>query len=74
MGYALENRRFTPHITLARIKDNNLGNRLEQVKIKEYTPENKEIFLLKKLTLFTSVLQPGGPQYTPWYSCQFKEI
>lgn len=74
LGSPPENRRFSPHITLARIKDIYSGLPLEPTGINENAPRNNEIFLLESLTLFTSRLGPGGPQYTPWHSFQLQKL
>lgn len=64
LGFDPEDRDFHPHVTLARVKDENR----ERKALIEWlqTRGNEEIaeFQVDELTLFESVLEPGGPEYS----------
>lgn len=64
LGFDPEDRDFHPHITLARVKD---GKRQRKELIEWIqTRGNRDIteFQVNELTLFESVLNPEGPEYT----------
>lgn len=62
-GFKKENRKFHPHITLARIKQENADNKeidvLNSLNIKPLTSTINEILLIQ------SKLTPSGARYTP---------
>jgi RNA 2',3'-cyclic 3'-phosphodiesterase len=64
MGFKKEKNKFTPHLTLARLRK---GNKLNQ-SIRQYIVENKELFFfessLNRLVLYSSVLTKEGPVYS----------
>lgn len=67
-GFPKEERAFSPHITLARTRDNisrddryGVGEALQQV---QASREVKGCFDVKKLTVMRSDLGPRGPRYT----------
>ena len=61
-GYQKEERGFTPHVTIGRVKSNrNLGEllrRLEEFKVTDF-PD----FVVKNVTLMKSELKPSGAKY-----------
>jgi len=61
-GFAIEDRAFSPHITLARRRDKARAGSLEG-----WPPRNlqKAAFEMDHLTLFQSRLSPRGPTYIP---------
>ncbi len=69
-GIKKENNKFTPHLTLARVRK---GKKLNE-NIRQYLVENKELFLyessFKKIVLFSSELTSEGPIYTEIKSIQ----
>ncbi len=64
MGFKKEKNKFTPHLTVARLRK---GNKLNQ-NIRQYIVENKELFFfessLNRLVLYSSTLTKEGPVYT----------
>ncbi len=70
LGYAAEDRAFTPHLTLARISHNashedvtQIGDHLVDYKVGLLGRVN-----VSRVMLFKSDLQPGGAIYTPQFS------
>lgn len=60
-GFQIEGRKFTPHITLARLKRGiNLEKEIEKFKEKDFGK-----FLVTKVTLFASLLKASGPKHIP---------
>ncbi len=66
LGFPPENRPFSPHLTLCRIRENmpatlitDIGHTLNTVEV-----EDNARFQVVELTLFKSLLTPGGPIYT----------
>lgn len=60
-GFALEERAFRPHVTLARRREHAIGGAP-----RGWPPAvDARPFALDKLTLFQSRLSPRGPSYTP---------
>ena len=57
LGFKKEDRRFIPHITLARVK--------KRINIKESLPLAKSIFDITQIGLIKSELRPEGSVYTP---------
>ena len=61
MGFERENRRFKPHLTLGRVKDDrNLDELSEYIKDLEFFPIS---LTLDRVVLFKSTLTPKGPIY-----------
>jgi 2'-5' RNA ligase len=60
-GYAVENRRYRPHVTLARVKGRLALMPLNETLLSIETP-------LDELVLFSSQLTPQGAIYTPLFS------
>ena len=70
MGFKKEKNKFTPHLTVARLRK---GNKLNQ-NIRQYIVENKELFFfessLNRLVLYSSTLTKEGPVYTEMQSIE----
>ncbi len=70
-GFKKDKNKFTPHLTLARVRK---GTRLNE-NIRQYLVENKELFFLEsafyRLVLFSSALTKNGPVYTELQSFEF---
>ena len=70
-GFKKDKNKFTPHLTLARVRK---GNKLSE-KVRQYLVENKELFLFEsifnKLVLFSSTLTKDGPIYTELKTINF---
>jgi len=58
----LENEKFHPHITLARVKDNRSIDKVKEI-LNIYQNEEFGIFLAKDFVLKQSILTPSGPIY-----------
>ena len=63
IGFARENRGFTPHLTLGRVRSPRDLQRLAQL-IPETRVEPVP-FTMTTLALFRSILTPAGPRYEP---------
>lgn len=62
LGVPLEARTFSEHFTIGRVKfDDSRGKLREAVRAVSFAPVRLEV---NGLTLYQSVLGPGGPQYT----------
>ena len=63
LGFARERRRFSPHLTIGRVREDKSGERLRSA------VESHSFGLLEEsvssLTVMSSVLSPKGPTYTP---------
>ena len=63
-GFAVDNRRFLPHVTLGRIKKVLISNNIDELKSKY-----QNVFLGKahitEFTYYQSILTPQGPVYKP---------
>lgn len=59
-GFKKEDRPFSPHLTLGRVKDRG-------IRILKDLLFDKEVVLVSSITLFESKLTPEGPIYTPIY-------
>ena len=72
LGIEKENRRFHPHITLARIKNTNLSDDeitiLSNQKIQKLTTDVHEIILMQ------SELSPSGARYTPVQRFSLRQV
>lgn len=74
LGFPKEKRKFTPHITIARLKLKNKTesekfNKLLEIFKSNFDKTEKEFFTINKLTLFKSELKPSGAVY-----CKIKEF
>lgn len=64
MGFEAEDRPFTPHLTLCRIKSPEDGRAIGKL-INETKPEASAVFTVSSFALMKSVLKPTGAIYTP---------
>lgn len=69
LSFPREKRKFTPHITIARLKIRDHSGMKEFTKMlelfkKKFDEADKKAFSVNKLTLFKSVLTPSGPIYS----------
>ena len=73
LGYNHEKRKYSPHLTLARVSRN--ANSKQVVQIGELLGECKVGFLgaarIDKVHLYRSDLKPGGAEYTKLFSASF---
>lgn len=73
LGYTREKRKYSPHLTLARVSRN--ANSKQVVQIGELLGECKVGFLgaarIDKVHLYRSDLKPGGAEYTKLFSASF---
>jgi 2'-5' RNA ligase len=69
LGFAPENRRFRPHLTLARIKSRPPADLLEL--LNEHAATNFGTAELNALEILQSELRPQGPHYTTLARCEF---
>ncbi len=75
-GIFIDDRAFQPHITVARIPADYSPDLTSIMKIRDYFNDAKstanslfrDSFLLPSITLYTSLLTPQGPVYTPYAS------
>lgn len=66
LGFARENRRFNPHITIARVRTGR--KREELAKLLEGLTENSfGSFIADRVRMKQSILHPGGPEYHTLY-------
>ena len=66
-GFPSEDRRFTPHITLGRIRSNKNTDKLLR-RIEEEKVEELGSFDVSEVHLIKSELKPAGAEYTELYS------
>lgn len=72
LGFDLEHKRFTPHLTLARIKDPRTGHEIREY-IEALSPAQAGIFQdlgsqeVSEIALMHSQLDRSGPTYTPMH-------
>lgn len=64
IGFEPEDRPFTPHLTLCRIKSAEDGRALGKL-LSEARPEAKAAFAVSSFAFIKSVLKPSGAEYTP---------
>lgn len=73
LGYAREKRKFSPHLTLARVSRN--ANSKQVAQIGALLGEFKVGFIgaarIEKAHLYRSDLKPGGAEYTKLFSASF---
>ena len=72
LGFVKEDRSFTPHLTLGRIKKI-INERVLIDVIKKYKNFSTSSFKVKEIVLFKSELHPKGAVYTPLERIYFKE-
>jgi 2'-5' RNA ligase len=70
VGFPLEARRFSPHLTLARIKKPALGYAIQDM-VKTMDLEVPSIQPVRELIVFQSVLTRQGPEYTAMHHASF---
>ncbi len=63
LGFAPETRRFRPHLTLGRVREDRSSGRIRAV-VEQQGDFTAGRFLANELILFQSVLLPTGPTYT----------
>lgn len=63
LGFARERKRFSPHITIGRVREDRSGGRIRDTVVAQRLDEVRESVTV--LTLMSSVLSPKGPTYTP---------
>ncbi len=73
IGYPAEEKAFTPHLTLGRVKPEitkpeqaRLANCILSTPLPAFSP-----ILIQSVTLFRSILNPGGAEYIPLYTSRF---
>ena len=64
LGVAPEQRRWTPHVTLGRVKDSRRCPRVEQIAVALPEQEFGTVYV-ESFVLMASELLPSGPVYTP---------
>jgi 2'-5' RNA ligase len=64
IGFEAEDRPFTPHLTLCRIKSAQDGRVLGRL-VSEAKPQAKAGFTVSSFAFMKSVLKPSGAEYTP---------
>lgn len=69
-GFAKEGRRFSPHITIGRVRT--LKNKDKLRKIAADTRINPACSRISRIVLFKSELTPKGSVYTPLHAAEFK--
>jgi RNA 2',3'-cyclic 3'-phosphodiesterase len=74
LGYLQERRRFSPHLTIARISDRTDDKKISIISrlLQEHQNTPFGSATIDRMVLFKSTLQPGGSIYTPLSIHQFK--
>jgi len=74
MGYPLEERPFSPHLTIGRVGQGVTQADIVRIRaaIEAMTIENLGIVHVDAVRIFKSDLRPGGPVYTPLYTLPIK--
>ena len=62
-GFKAERRPFRGHLTIARVKSRLNPGKLAQA-LRNYSDFRSDIFAVKQVTLYQSLLEPEGPLYT----------
>lgn len=73
LGFAPEDRRFRPHLTLGRIKFLSDRGILEDL-LEEYRNMRFQKNLIKELIYYESILRPAGPGYLMLKTICFKNV
>jgi 2'-5' RNA ligase len=75
LGYSKEQREFSPHITMGRVKENSGPSDLLQIGRIMRNKKECEICIseVKELAFIQSELTPTGPVYSELFSIPFKE-
>ncbi len=75
LGYAPEERAFSPHLTLGRVAHNASPDRVRQLSdsLIQTKVGNLGIVSVTKVSVFRSDLLPGGAVYTPLFNCALAE-
>jgi 2'-5' RNA ligase len=63
-GFPAETRPFSAHLTLGRVKDPAAGREVAR-RVQALPGESYGRVLVDQVVLFSSVLSPSGPAYTP---------
>jgi len=73
-GYALENRPFSPHLTIGRVGQKVSGNDRTRIRtaLERTTVDDLGTLNVNALHVFKSDLQPGGPVYSLLYTLPLK--
>jgi len=64
LGFAAETRAFTPHITIARVKDHLLAREI-RARVASHPAPSRLAMSVSEFVLFESQLSPKGPTYVP---------
>lgn len=72
IGYFGEDRKFSPHLTIARVKDTRKTSALKKALL-PHTHKDFGENIVNKMILFKSDLKPDGPIYTPLKVFNFYE-
>jgi len=74
-GIPIEQRRFSPHITLGRISDSNSLDTIENliIEISSINVSTLDTVNISAIKIFKSDLKPDGPIYTAIYNIPFGE-
>jgi 2'-5' RNA ligase len=74
MGYPLEDRPFSPHLTIGRVSQNATAAELQKIRtaLEGATIGMLGIVQVNAIQIFKSDLQPSGPVYTPMYTLPLK--
>ena len=74
MGYPLEDRPFSPHLTIGRVSQNATAAELQKIRtaLEGATVGMLGIVQVNAIQIFKSDLQPSGPVYTPMYTLPLK--
>ncbi len=63
LGFKPGKRRFSPHLTIGRVKDNrNIRTLMNEISVIDFVSETS---LVSEVILYQSTLRPQGPIYTP---------
>jgi len=74
LGYPTENRPFSPHLTLGRVRRDVLRADAQRLgaAVCEVTPPCEVLWSVTELTLFRSELKPGGADYTKLHNAPLR--
>lgn len=73
LGFAPENRPYSPHLTIGRVNDSAAGPRIREA-LRQLETFSAGRFTADELTVFQSDLRPTGPIYTPLARAPFKPV